>query len=512
MRLGSTLSVGLTGLVGTIVTVEAHLSSGLPAFTLSGLPDAACAQSPNRVRAAALGAGHPIRNERITVNLSPSSIHKRGSGFDLPIACAILAAQGDIPGRSVSRVVHVGELGLDGTIREVAGVLPAVLAASRAGVEHVVVPPGNAREATLVDGVRVHSFATLAALVEAYRTMPLDAFPDAPTLAGADLSARRPGDLADVVGQDAARLSLEIAAAGGHHLMLVGPPGAGKTMLAERLVTLLPPLTREAALGVMSVRSVLGEIGGDAALDVTPPFVAPHHSASMAAIIGGGGGATIRPGAVSRADQGVLFLDEAPEFKKDVLQSLRQPLEAGHVVVSRVRETITFPARFQLVLAANPCPCGMGFGKGLECRCQARELRTYLTRIGGPLTDRVDLQIQVAPVSLASLNGEPGESSATIAARVCEARRLQRERWSGLGGGLNARVPGPVLRRGRFALPGGELQDLHRALERGWLTLRGFDRCLRVAWTLTDLRGGTVPTRDDIGVALGLRGQGRVAA
>lgn len=232
----------------------------------------------------------------------------------------------------------------------------------------------------------------------------------------------------------------------------------------------------------------------------------------MAAIIGGGGGASIRPGAVSRADRGVLFLDEAPEFKKDVLQSLRQPLESGHVVVARARESVTFPARFQLVLAANPCPCGMGFGKGLECRCQPRELRTYLTRLGGPLMDRVDLQIQVAPVGLAHLHGEPGESSAVVAARVAGARSLQQERWADLGIGLNSWVPGRVLRRGRFALGREHLVDLHQALDRGWLTLRGFDRCLRLAWTLCDLRGGTVPTRDDIGVALTLRGQGQVAA
>ena len=512
MRLGSTLSIALSGLVGTVVNVEAHVAPGLPAFSISGLPDAACAQSPNRIRAAAIVAGHAVPSDRVSVNLSPSAIPKRGSGFDLPIACALLAAQDVLPRRGVASIMHIGELGLDGAVREVPGVLPAVAAAARAGISRVVVPPGNAREATLVEGVQVHTFDTLADLVRAYRSVPPEQFPDARATAPGGVVARSHGDLADVVGQDTARLALEIAAAGGHHLMLTGPPGAGKTMLAERLVSILPALSRDDALGVMSVRSVLGEIGTDAELDVTPPFVAPHHSASMAAIIGGGGGAHIRPGAVSRADRGVLFLDEAPEFRKDVLQSLRQPLESGRVVVARARESVSFPARFQLVLAANPCPCGMAYGKGLECRCRPRETRTYLGRIGGPLADRIDLQIQVAPVSLAALGGEQGEGSAAVSVRVQQARDRQRARWAGSGYPVNALVPGRVLRRGDFALPASRLTDLHQAIDRGWLTLRGFDRCLRLAWTLADVRGADSPTREDIGVALGLRGRGTVAA
>ncbi|MDO5501683.1 MAG: YifB family Mg chelatase-like AAA ATPase [Actinomycetia bacterium] len=511
MRLGSTLSVTLRGLSGTLVKVEAHIAPGLPAFTLSGLPDAACAQSPSRIKAALTVAGQQVPSDRITVNLSPSAIPKRGSGFDLPIACAVLAAAGVLPRDVVEGVAHIGELGLDGTIRAVPGVLPAVAEAARSGVRRVIVPADNAREATLVEGVAVHTFATLAQLIEAYHTLPVERFPDARAVGPAEVITRPHGDLADVVGQDTAKLALEIAAAGGHHLMLTGPPGAGKTMLAERLITILPPLSTADALGVMSVRSLLGELEGQVALDVTPPFVAPHHSASATAIVGGGG-SQIRPGAITRADHGVLFLDEAPEFKKDVLENLRQPLESGKVIIARARETVTFPARFQLVLAANPCPCGMAFGKGLQCRCRPLEVRRYASRISGPFADRIDLRVNVAPVTLASLQDAPGESSAVVRARVEQAREAQRERWQPWNCAQNAWVPGRVLRRGRAALPAERLTDLHRALDRGLLSVRGLDRCLRLAWTVADLRGGESPTRDDIGVALGLRGSGGLAA
>ncbi|WP_406830119.1 YifB family Mg chelatase-like AAA ATPase [Pedococcus sp. KACC 23699] len=512
MTFGRTRSVTLEGLVGTVVDVEAHLAGGLPAFMLGGLPDTACAQSPNRVKAATASIGRSLAQDRFTVNLSPASIPKNGSGFDLPIAVAVLAAVDLVPPARVAEVVHLGELGLDGSIRKVRGVLPAVLAAARSGCRDVVVPVENAAEAQLVPQIEVHAVAHLQDLVDAYKGggdrvaigVPESAAP----------AAAPPGpttDLAEVTGQPEARMALELAAAGGHHLFLLGPPGSGKTMLAERLVSILPRLTREQSIDVLAVKSLLGLSASEVGVEFVPPFIAPHHSATQAAIIGGGSGA-VRPGAISQAHHGVLFLDEAPEFRTGALQALRQPLESGQVVVSRARTAVRFPARFQLVMAANPCPCGLGFGKGIGCTCTPMAKRAYVAKLSGPLLDRVDLQVQVPPVTLSSLGGEPGESSAVVAARVAEAREVQAQRWRDTSWRLNSHVPGAFLRRGPRRLPRSATTDLDRALDRGQLTLRGYDRVLRLGWTVADLAGRPSPTRDDLGTALTLRNQGPVAA
>ena len=511
MTFGRTRSVTLEGLVGALVEVEAHLSNGLPAFMLGGLPDAACAQAPGRVKAAAASIGRSLAQERITANLSPASIPKNGSGFDLPITVAVLAALGVLPAPKVAEVVHLGELGLDGTVRAVRGVLPAVLAAARAGCSDVVVPLDNAAEAALVPDIRVHAVQHISDLVSGYAmagplATGITALPVAPSR-----GAGQSPDLVDVIGQDEARAAIELAAGGGHHLFMLGPPGSGKTMLAERLVSVLPPLTREQSIDVLAVRSLLGVKAEELELGGVPPFVAPHHSASQAAIIGGGSG-MVRPGAISQAHHGVLFLDEAPEFKTGALQALRQPLESGLVVVSRARGAVRFPAQFQLVMAANPCPCGLGFGKGSECLCKPMAKRAYLGKLSGPLLDRVDLQVQVPAVTRSSLSGDPGESSATVAERVSAARSAQRERWSETPWALNSQVPGGRLRRGRWRLPRSVTSDIDRALDRGQLTLRGYDRVLRVAWTVADLGGRSTPTRQDLGRALALRNHGSVAA
>lgn len=513
LGLGRTRSVALSGLDGTLVDVEAHIAQGLPAFIVGGLPDTACSQAGDRIRAAAAQTGTPVPPHRVTVNLSPASIPKRGSGFDLAIAVAVLSAAGVVGAAVAEPVVHLGELALDGRLRGVRGVLPAVLEAARHGVRHVVVPLENVAEAQLVEAVTVHGAGTLGDVVRWYREAATSgvALPEAPRARPAAVVASGGVDLADVVGQPEARVALELAAAGGHHLQMAGPPGVGKTMLAERLVTILPPLERDEALEVHAVRSLVAPVGEVAALDLTPPFVAPHHSTSSAALVGGGSGVVL-PGAVSRAHRGVLFLDEAPEFKGAVLQGLRQPLESGEVVIARARQVVRYPARFLLVLAANPCPCGMAFGKGLECRCSSRDLRAYAARLSGPLMDRVDLQVQVPPVRRAAFSDEGGEASAAVAARVLAARAVQQERWATGGWALNGLVPGYVLRRPPYRLPRAATGVIDHALDVGRLTLRGYDRVLRVAWSAADLGGRTVPSRDDVGLGLSLRRGEQAAA
>ncbi len=497
---------------GFLVEVESDVASGLPAFTVSGRADAACAQAPDRVRAAAANSQHPIPARRITVNLSPASVLKVGSGFDLAIVVATLVAAREIPTGVVEDVVHIGELGLDGSVRPVRGLVPMVVAAAKAGVRHVVVPVANAREARLVAGVQVHPVARLDELVARYRALakrrPVLEVPEPDAALVPD---RPPPDLADVVGQTEGRLAVEIAAAGAHHLYLVGPPGAGKSMLAERLPGLLPELDDQQAMEVTAISSILGTLTSFDGLCRRPPFVAPHHGASMPAIIGGGSGLVL-PGAVTQAHHGVLFLDEAPEFRPGVMQALRQPIESGHVVVARAIGNVRFPCEFQLVLAANPCPCGMGSGKAAACSCSPIQQRRYSGRLSGPILDRIDIQVHVPAPSRAALLGDPGESTEVVRARVEAARGTQWERWSGRPYAVNGRVPGPVLRSEAFRLGSGRTADLDRAVDRGLLSLRGYDRCLRLAWTIADLAGRISPSRDDVGLALSLRHQPALAA
>ncbi|MEU2822966.1 YifB family Mg chelatase-like AAA ATPase [Streptomyces bacillaris] len=519
-------SVALVGVEGVVVEVQADLEPGVAAFTLVGLPDKSLIESRDRVRAAVTNSGAEWPQKKLTVGLSPASVPKSGSGFDLAVACAVLGAAERLDPAAIADVVMIGELGLDGRVRPVRGVLPAVLAAVEAGYRQVVVPEQTAGEAALVPGVSVLGVRSLRQLIAVLCDEPV---PDEPAddrgrpdamLAGlmvpgtglgaglAPASVRGEGhtpDLADVAGQPRPRKALEVAAAGGHHLLLSGPPGAGKTMLAERLPAVLPPLTRPESLEVTAVHSVAGILLPGEPLVSRAPYCAPHHSATMQSLVGGGNGMP-RPGAVSLAHRGVLFLDEAPEFSGKALDALRQPLESGHVVVARAAGVVRLPARFLMMLAANPCPCGRHTLTGAGCECPPSVVRRYQARLSGPLLDRVDLRVEVEPVDRADLlkQGGRGEPTAVVAARVREARARAAERLAGTPWATNSEVPGHELRTRLLAAPGA-LAAAERDLERGLLTARGLDRVLRVAWTVADLRGAPRPEARDVAVALELR-------
>ena len=499
-----TYAGAIVGIDAAAVTVEVNIAGGGLGMYLVGLPDSAVKESEQRIRAAFENSGERMSGRKVVVSLAPADLRKEGASFDLPIAVGILAAMSRVNAETLAGTMFAGELSLDGTLKPVRGLLPMAVRAREEGLRRLVLPAANAAEAAVVEGVEVIGAGSLKEVIgllngerEMTPAVPADGEPF-----GAE-SARYEEDFADVKGQTHVKRALEIAAAGGHNVLMIGAPGSGKTMLARRMPTILPPLSREEALETTKIHSVAGNMAAGGLL-ARRPFRAPHHTISQAALIGGG--QSPRPGEVSLAHNGVLFLDELPEFGRSVLEVLRQPLEEKRVTVSRAKYSVEYPANFTLVAAMNPCPCGYYNHPAKECVCSPGSVHRYMSRISGPLMDRIDLHVEVTPVPAAELSAAaPGEPSAAVRERVVRAREVQAARFAGTEGvHTNAMMNAAMLRE--YCRPdAASAALLERAMERLSLSARAYDRILKVARTIADLAGRETIAAADVAEAINYR-------
>ncbi len=501
--LARVLSYGLSGVNGFAVLVEVNAVNGMPSLDIIGLPDASIKESRDRVSAAVTNSGFAMPLARLTVNLAPADVRKEGPAFDLPIAVAVMAATRQLPSADLSRILMIGELSLDGSLHAVKGALPMVISARNEGVEEIILPQGNAEEVACIQNIKVYPARDLTQVVNHLRGREL-ILPQAQRSYQEIVSSARPMvDMSQVQGQAGARRAIEVAAAGGHNMIMVGVPGSGKTMLARCIPGILPPLTFEEALETTRIHSIAGKLQPGAGLMVERPFSAPHHSASVASLIGGGTNAM--PGAVSLSHNGVLFLDELPEFSRQALEALRQPLEDGFVSVTRVHNQARYQSNFMLVASMNPCPCGYYGSKIRKCRCNQNEIRRYLDRVSGPLLDRIDIQIEVDAVPVKEINQDkPAESSAEVALRVRKAREIQQARYQGEGIHCNAQLDSRLLKR-YCNLTGEASTLLHMAVDRMGMSMRAYGRVLKVARTIADLRGDPEISVKDVAEAVQFR-------